>query len=114
MLISGSLTGLNLLSNLSKGSRAYDYDCWEFDGNKYIKTGYMKDGHYLGAMTRFVSFDVQTLIDFRHGVENQQTALMIGGYTNPGTVEKYNKGKQEWDKMSSSTVGKLMRTATLK
>lgn len=30
------------------GNRAYDYDCWEFDGSQYIKTGYMRDGHYLG------------------------------------------------------------------
>ena len=30
------------------GNRAYDYDCWEFDGSSYVKTGYMRDGHYLG------------------------------------------------------------------
>ena len=37
---------------------------------------------------------------------------MIGGYTNPGTVEKYDKSKQEWDKMSTTTTVKQLSDFT--
>ena len=48
----------------------------------------------------------------RYGDGSRETALMIGGYTNPGTVEKFDKSKQEWDKMSTTDTVKQLSDFT--